>query len=122
MTRTGKPRTGGNKHRLEILYEDQWLSIICKPEGLLTVPYPGSREKTALDTLNEIRRKRGLVRGNRGTFAVHRLDKETRSSYDCTFKRSCRQNNDLGTMVKQRLYHALAENKRTMETLPESVL
>jgi len=122
VTRTGKPRTGGNKHRLEILYEDQWLSIICKPEGLLTVPYPGSREKTALDILNDIRRKRGLVRGNRGTFAVHRLDKETSGVLMIAHSKEAadRIMNSWHTMVKQRLYHALAENKRTMETLPES--
>ena len=122
VTRTGKPRAGGNKRRLEILYEDQWLSIVYKPEGLLTVPYPGSREKTALDILNDIRRKRGLVRGNRGTYAVHRLDKETSGILMIAHSKEAAGKimNAWHSMVTQRLYHALAENSKTMETLPDS--
>ncbi len=117
-----KPRKSMQKHRLEILYEDQWLSIVYKPEGLLTVPYPGSREKTALDILNDIRRKRGLVRGTRGTFAVHRLDKDTSGVLMIAHSKEAAEKimNSWHTLVLQRLYHALVENSKSMESLPET--
>ncbi len=122
MKQYSSARIPKNRFYLEILYEDQWLSIVNKPEGLLTVPYPGSREKTALDILNEIRRKRGLVRGNRGTFAVHRLDKETSGVLMIAHSRDAADKimNSWHTMVSQRLYHALAENNSTMEKLQDS--
>ncbi len=117
-----KARLGTYKNRMEILYEDQWLSIVYKPEGLLTVPYPGFRGKTALDTLENIRRKRGLARGNRGTYAVHRLDKDTSGVLMIAHSKEAADKimNSWHSMVKQRLYRALAENSRTMESIPLS--
>ena len=63
--------------KLRILYEDKFLVVVYKPENMLTVPYPGSRARTALDVLTEIRRKRGLIHGSYRPAAVHRLDRET---------------------------------------------
>ena len=35
------------REKIEILYQDQWLCVINKPAGLLSVPYPGSKVRTA---------------------------------------------------------------------------
>ncbi len=122
MNKASGRKTGRGRFFIDILYEDQWLSVIYKPAGLLTVPYPGSREKTALDILNEIRRKRGLVRGERGTFAVHRLDKETSGVLMIAHSKEAadRIMNSWHTMVTQRLYRALTENSSIMDTIPGS--
>ena len=70
---------------LDILYEDNYIAVVNKSAGLLSVPtgngsrsYGGpSGQKTALDILEHIRRKRGLVHASFCPAAVHRLDKET---------------------------------------------
>jgi tRNA pseudouridine32 synthase/23S rRNA pseudouridine746 synthase/23S rRNA pseudouridine1911/1915/1917 synthase len=57
--------------RVKILYEDRYMIVIDKPEGLLSVPLEGENgKKHAL----------GLLRQYMGTdqiFAVHRIDRET---------------------------------------------
>ena len=40
--------------KIEILYQDEWLVVINKPSGLLSVPYPGSKSRTALSVLEDI--------------------------------------------------------------------
>ena len=65
------------KDKFNILYEDSHLAVIYKPEGLLSVPYPGSTAKTALTLLEQIMRKKGTFSKNHRPFAVHRLDRET---------------------------------------------
>lgn len=110
---------------IEVLYEDRYLSVIYKPEGLLTVPYPGSREKTALGILSEMRRKRGLVRGNKGPLAVHRLDKDTSGILMIAHTPEAAKKimNTWHTMVSQRIYRALVENNNTMDSLqPEGII
>jgi 23S rRNA pseudouridine1911/1915/1917 synthase len=56
------------------LYEDDWLIVVDKPPGLLTVPAPGNKLRTLTDILNEDLEKRGV--GYR-LHPCHRLDKET---------------------------------------------
>ena len=57
------------RERLDILYEDDALVVINKPSGMLSVPYPGSRARTAQDVLEKIL--------HRKVFVVHRLDRDT---------------------------------------------
>ena len=45
------------KERIEILYEDKDIVVINKPTGLLSVPYPGSKSRTAIDVVEEIMRQ-----------------------------------------------------------------
>ncbi len=59
---------------IPVLYEDDWMMIVDKPPGLLTVPAPGNRLRTLTDILNEDLEKRGV--GYR-LHPCHRLDKET---------------------------------------------
>jgi len=97
--------------KLRILYEDKFLVVVYKPENMLTVPYPGSRARTALDVLTEMRRKRGLVHGSYRPAAVHRLDRETSGVMMFALTPECRDRimNDWQRMVKHRYYVALSE-------------
>ncbi len=97
--------------KLRILYEDKFLVVVYKPENMLTVPYPGSRARTALDVLTEMRRKRGLVHGSYRPAAVHRLDKETSGVMMFALTPECQRivMDDWHKIVKHRYYVALAE-------------
>lgn len=65
------------KEKIDILYEDEALCIIFKPSGMLTVPYPGSHARTAIEVLEQIMRKKGTYSSNHRPFVVHRLDRDT---------------------------------------------
>ena len=63
------------KHRmLRILYEDAYIIVVEKKEGLLSVATDRQKERTAQHILNEYVKRQN--RGNR-VFVVHRLDRET---------------------------------------------
>ena len=47
------------RERIDILYEDAYIVVIHKPSGMLSVPYPGSKARTALDVLCRIMRSKG---------------------------------------------------------------
>lgn len=102
------------KERIEILYEDKDLVVIYKPEGMLSVPYPGSHARTALDTLEQIFRKRGTWSSNHRPLTVHRLDRET-SGVMMFALNEVSQKRIMDTwhkMVTERLYRAVAENPK----------
>lgn len=68
-----------NKHEfrhqlLKILYEDAYIIVVEKKEGLLSVATDRQKERTAQHILNEYVKRQH--RGNR-VFVVHRLDRET---------------------------------------------
>ena len=44
------------REKIELLYHDQWIAVINKPTGLLSVPYPGSKVRTAQSVLEELLR------------------------------------------------------------------
>ena len=104
--------------KLRILYEDKFLVVVYKPENMLTVPYPGSRARTAIDVLTEIRRKRGLVHGNYRPAAVHRLDKETSGVMMFALTPECQRivMDGWQNIVKHRYYVALAETPNTTKS------
>jgi len=59
---------------IPVIYEDDWLLVLNKPSGLLTIPTPKNELRTLTSILNEDSEKKGL------TFRLHpshRLDKET---------------------------------------------
>ena len=62
-----------NAHALEVLFEDQWIIVINKPSGMLSVGYPGYNGKSAQDILFDMHRSKGKVR----IAAVHRIDRDT---------------------------------------------
>ena len=59
---------------IPVLYEDDWLLIVNKPPGLLTIPAAGKRNRTLVDIVNE-----GLGQKNIAyrLHPCHRLDRET---------------------------------------------
>ena len=70
-------RGNGELHhpKLSIVYEDDWLIVVEKKVGLLTVPtYPGSMETTAFSILKNYVKHQDV---HNGIYVVHRLDRET---------------------------------------------
>ena len=65
------------REKIELLYHDQWIAVINKPSGLLSVPYPGSKVRTAQSVLEELLRKQGIANAKHKPFVVHRLDRDT---------------------------------------------
>ena len=63
-------------NRLEILYEDQDLLVICKEPGLLTNSYKDDKTPTAERSLTGYLRK-GSSRSWIRAYTVHRLDRNT---------------------------------------------
>lgn len=109
--------------KIEILHQDQNIAVVCKSPGLLSVPYPGCRAKTALGLLEEAMRKRGLYSAKRRPYAVHRLDKETSGVMMFALNERAQKiiMDGWQRIVSERLYRAVAENPRDpKKTLPDS--
>ena len=106
--------TARKKEKLEILYIDEYLCVINKPSGLLSVPYPASHTKTALSLLEEIMHKNGTWKAGHRPFAVHRLDRDTSGVmvFALSEKVQKKMMDSWHTCVTQRLYRAVAENPK----------
>ena len=106
--------------KLELLYHDQWLVVINKPCGLLSVSYPGSKGRTAQSVVEEMLRRQGLVNGRHKPLAVHRLDRETSGvmMFALTGQAQKKIMDKWHTMVKERLYRAIAEITRKAKDVP----
>lgn len=59
---------------IPIVYEDEWLVVLNKPSGLLTIPTAKNEPRTLTSILNEDLEKRGLLYR---LHPCHRLDRET---------------------------------------------
>jgi 23S rRNA pseudouridine1911/1915/1917 synthase len=59
---------------IPVLYEDDWIVIVDKPPGLLTIPAPQKQSRNLTAILNEDLQKQGVVYR---LHPCHRLDKET---------------------------------------------
>ena len=68
-----RPRTGPVGD-LRVVYEDDWLIVVNKPAGLLTVPL--ERKPDAPSVYDQIE-QRFRSHGKRRPFAVHRIDQDT---------------------------------------------
>jgi 23S rRNA pseudouridine1911/1915/1917 synthase len=68
------PNYGLDKKLLDIIYEDDEIIVINKPEGLLSISTEDENEKTAYHLLSEYVKIRNK---NNRVFVVHRLDKDT---------------------------------------------
>jgi 23S rRNA pseudouridine1911/1915/1917 synthase len=65
---------GEYKMNIPIVYEDNWLLVLNKPTGLLTIPTPKKELRTLTSILNDDLKKRGL---SYRLYPCHRLDRET---------------------------------------------
>jgi 23S rRNA pseudouridine1911/1915/1917 synthase len=59
---------------IPIIYEDNWLLVVNKPSGLLTIPTPKNELRTLTSILNEDLKKKDL---SYRLHPSHRLDRET---------------------------------------------
>lgn len=102
------------REKIEILYQDQWICVINKPTGLLSVPYPGSKVRTAQSVLEELLRKQGTVNTKHKPYVVHRLDRDTSGVMMFALTEQAQKiiMDSWHQMVTERLYHALAENPK----------
>jgi 23S rRNA pseudouridine1911/1915/1917 synthase len=105
---------------IEILYIDQYLAVINKPAGLLSVPFPGFKGKTAQSVLEDILRKQGKANSHHRPFAVHRLDRDTSGVMMFALSQATQKKIMDGwhKIVTERLYHALAEVPRANSKFP----
>ena len=62
------------KKKLDILYEDKYLLIVNKKEGLLTIATEKEKERTLYHYVYDYLKSKNK---NNKVFIVHRLDKET---------------------------------------------
>ena len=114
------------KEQIEILYEDEYICVINKPSGLLSVPYPGSRARTAQQLLEDLMRKNGTFNNKHKPFAVHRLDRDTSGVMMFALTETAQKKimDSWHQMVTERLYHAVAENPKNKILLlpPEGLI
>ncbi len=59
---------------IPIVYEDEWLLVLNKPSGLLTIPTPKNEPRILSSILNEDLKNKGL---SYRVHPCHRLDRET---------------------------------------------
>lgn len=59
---------------IPVIYEDDWLVVVDKPAGLLTIPSPSNQKRTLTSILNDDLQERGL---KYRLHPCHRLDRET---------------------------------------------
>ncbi len=107
-----KPDFGHEK--IELLYEDEFIAIIFKPSGMLSVPYPGSNNKTAQSALEQLMRKKGTYNSNHRPFVVHRLDRDTSGVMMFALTQDAQKKimENWQKMVSERLYRAVAETPK----------
>ena len=100
--------------KLKILFQDENIAVIYKPEHLLTVPFEGAghRTKTAQGILEEIMRKSGTYSAKHRPLAVHRLDKETSGVMMFALNERAQKiiMDGWQKIVTRRTYRALSEN------------
>ncbi len=102
---------------LGILHEDEWIIVVNKPEGMLSVGYPGFRGQTALDALEE----RYRSRGKRRITAVHRLDRETSGvmMFACSAAAAGKIMDEWQEMVQERRYRCVCVRAPGAEKLDD---
>lgn len=59
---------------IPILYEDDWLLVVDKPAGLLTIPTPKNERRTLSSILNDYAKEKGF---SYRFHPCHRLDRQT---------------------------------------------
>lgn len=108
----------GRGKRLEVVYEDQWIVVISKPSGMLSVGYPGYRGKSAQDVLSQMFKSKG----KRQITAVHRLDKDTSGImiFALSAAVSERFMNDWQDIVSERIYRCVCERVKGRDDLEDA--
>lgn len=105
-------------HSLEILFEDDWIVVVVKPSGMLSVGYPGSSAKTAQDILSDMKKSKGKIQ----IAVVHRLDRDTSGvmMFAKTADAKKRIMDGWQEIVTERTYRAVCARSRGAKPLPDS--
>ncbi len=106
--------------KIDILYYDEHLAVINKPEGILSVPFPGFKGRTAQSVLEDLLRARGCANSRHHPYAVHRLDRDTSGvmMFALTEKAQAKIMDSWHKMVSGRVYRALTYRAPKMRVLP----
>ncbi len=96
--------------KIRILYEDEYLIVVDKPAGLLSISAGNMDEQTLYRLLNmdfARRRKRDRI------FIVHRLDRETSGVvlFAKTYKEKLKLQDEWQTIVSDKIYDAVVEGQ-----------
>ena len=100
-----------NDYNLDILYEDDFLIAINKPEGLLSISNDKEKEITAYRMVSDYVKKND----HKYIFVVHRLDQDTSGILLLKKKKKIRDKmqENWNTIVKKRGYLAIVNGKMT---------
>lgn len=98
-----------NEYNLDILYEDDYLIAINKPNGLLSISNDKEKEITAYRMISDYVKKNN----NKYIFVVHRLDQDTSGILLFCKNQNIRDEmqNNWNTLVKKRGYLAIVNGK-----------
>lgn len=106
---------------IDIVYEDEWLAVINKQQGLVVHPASGSRENTLVNALLYRIKDLSGINGVLRPGIVHRLDKDTSglmvvAKNDFAHRHLAKQ---IQTKECRRIYYALCEGiwKQTSGTI-----
>ena len=101
-----------NDNKLEILYEDEYLIIINKPYGLLSISNEKEKNITAYRMVSDYVKKN---KKGRFIFVVHRLDQDTSGILMFAKNEKIRDmlQDNWNNMVKKRGYAAICDGKVT---------
>ena len=98
---------------MEIVFEDDWLIVVDKPSGLLTMSTGKGKEVTAYSMLMDYVMETRGRNAEKGLFIVHRLDRDTSGlvmfAKDEETKMAMQEN--WNEAVLERKYVALLEGK-----------
>ncbi len=99
-----------NNFNLEILYEDEYLIVINKPSGLLSISNDKEKDITAYRMVSDYVKSTGK---NRYIFVVHRLDQDTSGilMFCKNEKIRDKMQDNWNTIVKKRGYVAICDGK-----------
>lgn len=116
-----KHKKNFGKEGIKILYEDKYLAVIHKDEGLLSVPFPGSTKRTAIFLFEEEMKRRGDFSRYHRPFVVHRLDRDTSGVMVIALDGKTQRilMNTWQETVKRREYVALCENPHDRRAFPK---
>jgi 23S rRNA pseudouridine1911/1915/1917 synthase len=94
--------------KIRILFEDDYIIVVDKPAGLLTISAGNMNEETLYRLVNVYlshKRRRERI------FIVHRLDRDTSGVILLakTYKEKLRLQDEWQTMVSDKIYHAVVE-------------
>ncbi len=97
-------------HGLKIIFEDQYLIIIDKPAGLLTISTDKEKRQTAYAFLNDYVKAEDP---DNKIFVLHRLDRETSGLLMFTKTKAIKQQiqETWNTAINQQTYFAVVEGK-----------